>query len=460
MSIRNRLTLQFGLLASLVLGIAAMAIYLLSADYRKDEFAQRMQSRGENTAKLFIQVEEVDEDLLDIIERDNPIRLPEEEIVIFDSNDSIIYRTAGDYTAIPTAYFLDQVRAERLVSSESGKREMVSFLFTDKQDRFVVVVSAIDVYGRSKLSNLLQVLLSVMVLGMLSFFIAGRIYAERALNPIKQLVSEITGISVSNLDVRANEGNGQDELAQLAIAFNAMLVRLEAAFKVQRNFIANASHEMRTPLTAISGQLEVLQMKERTTEQYRSAVSSVLNDIHNLNLLANRLLLLAHAGTDAPEASFKPVRLDEILWEARADLCRAHPEYVVDVDFDVSLPDPESLTVNGSDVLLRTMVLNLMDNGCKYSEDHHVMVKVGVEEGYGRLIFADQGIGIAEEDRPHIFEPFFRAEGSRKRDGHGIGLSLVSRIVDLHKGSIQMTSMVNKGTHFTVLLPLNKALST
>ncbi len=284
MSIRNRLTLQFGLLASLVLGIAAMAIYLLSADYRKDEFAQRMQSRGENTAKLFIQVEEVDENLLDIIERDNPIRLPEEEIIICDSNDSIIYRTAGDYTAIPTAYFLDQVRTERLVSSELGKREMVSFLFTDKQDRFVVVVSAIDVYGRSKLSNLLQVLLSVMVLGMLSFFIAGRIYAERALNPIKQLVSEITGISVSNLDVRANEGNGQDELAQLAIAFNAMLVRLEAAFKVQRNFIANASHEMRTPLTAISGQLEVLQMKERTTEQYRSAVSSVLNDIHNLSL--------------------------------------------------------------------------------------------------------------------------------------------------------------------------------
>jgi signal transduction histidine kinase len=289
---------------------------------------------------------------------------------------------------------------------------------------------------------------------MIAFFVVGRIYAERALSPIKQLVAEIAGISISNLNKRANEGNGSDELAQLAISFNAMLARLEAAFLVQRNFIANASHEMRTPLTAISGQLEVLLLKERTEEEYRTGVESVLQDIHKLNKLANRLLLLAQTDTDAPEANFNPVRVDDILWEARTDLLKMKPNFSIEVNLDDTITDLEELQVMGSDILLKTLVLNLMENGCKYSDDHVVKVSLGVRAKTIHLTFTDNGIGISEVDLKQLFEPFFRSNSIRNRDGHGIGLSLVKRICDLHKGTIEVWSELGKGSIFTVSLPL------
>ncbi|MBI1287495.1 MAG: HAMP domain-containing protein [Flavobacteriales bacterium] len=453
MSLRNRLTLQFGLLASLVLGIASLAIYFLSSDYRKDEFSHRLVSRGENMAKLLIQVEEVDENLLNIIERDNPVRLPEEEILIFNFKDSLIYSSEGLEIERPSNDFLNQVRLEESIQLTKDKRETEAFLFVDRYDRFVVIVSAVDIYGRRKIQNLAQVLAIVLVLGMVAFFVVGRIYAERALNPIKQLVAEIAGISISNLSKRVNEGNGADEIAQLAISFNAMLARLESAFAAQRNFIANASHEMRTPLTAISGQLEVVLLKERTGEDYRTAVESVLQDIQKLNKLANRLLLLAQTGTDAPEANFKSVRVDDILWEARTDLLKMKQDYTVEVDLDQTITDLEELQVLGSDILLKTLVLNLMENGCKYSDDHTVKVSLGLQGKSIKLTFADCGIGISDADRKQVFEPFFRSNSIRNRDGHGIGLSLVKRITDLHKGTIQVVSELGKGSVFTVSIP-------
>ncbi|MBP9152959.1 MAG: HAMP domain-containing histidine kinase [Flavobacteriales bacterium] len=456
MSLRNRLTLQFGLLASLVLGVASIAIYFLSADYRKDEFSHRMISRGENMAKLLIQIDEVDENLLNLIERDNPVRLQEEEILIFNYKDSLIYSSEGLDIEIPSSNFLNQVRLEGSTQFEKDKREFAAFLFTDRYDRFVVIVSGIDIYGRRKIQNLGQVLAVVLGLGMITFFVVGRIYAERALNPIKQLVAEITGISISSLDNRANEGNGSDELAQLAISFNAMLARLEASFVAQRNFIANASHEMRTPLTAISGQLEVILLKDRTEEEYKVAVESVLQDIHKLNKLANRLLLLAQTGTDATEANFKPVRVDDILWEARTDLLKMKPNYNIEVDLAETITDLEELQVTGSDILLKTLVLNLMENGCKYSNNHTSKVSLGLQSNVLSLTFTDNGIGISDSDVKQIFEPFFRSNSIRNRDGHGIGLSLVKRICDLHKGTIQVSSKLGMGSTFTVNLPLKK----
>lgn len=456
MSIRNRLTLQFALLASLVLSLAFLAIYLLSANYRKDEFVDRLRARGENTAKLLIQVDEVDENLLQIIERDNPVQLQDEQIIVFDYKDSVIYHRGFAFGFMPEAAFVDLVRRQGEVQADKDKRESVGFVFSNHQDRYVVVVSAMDVYGRRKSQNLIRVLASVMALGMLTFFLVGRVYAERALNPIKVLVKEITGISFGNLDQRANEGDGADEVAQLAIAFNAMLTRLEEAFTVQRNFIANASHEMRTPLTAISGQLEVLQMKERSGNQYREAIASVLLDIHSLNVLANRLLLLAHAGTDAAEVNFREVRVDDVVWEARTDLLKAWPDHTVSVSFDASMADLEALMVFGSDLLLKTMMLNLMENGCKYSDDHHVSVRIGIDQKWCVVVFADHGIGIPPQDMPHIFQPFYRSDSTREHYGHGIGLSLVRRIIDLHKGKVEVKSIVGKGSEFTVLLPLMK----
>jgi len=455
MSIRNRLAFQFGLLASLVLGVASVAIFLLSAQYREDEFSERMRAQGERAARLLLQVDEVDEPLLRIIDSSSPLTLPKERVMIYDHNDSLIYNSAKDTLGgLHSGAFLNKVRSSEVAHVQMEEMETLAFMFMNRHNRFVVVVSASDIYGRSKLRNLAQVLLAVVASGICIFFLLGRVYAERALRPIKQLVSQISSISANSLGSRVQEGDGKDEIAQLAVSFNGLLTKLDAAFSAQRNFIANASHELRTPLTAISGQLDVVLLKQRDAVAYRAALESVHSDIHRLNTLADRLLLLAQTGTDAPEAGFMPVRLDETLWEAREAVLGARPGSSIEVRLHKDIEDIESLTVQGSDPLLHSLFINLMENGCKYSDDGRVTVDVAIADGHAELRFTDHGIGISETDLPHIFDPFFRSSSIRSRQGHGIGLSLVKRITGLHRGTVEVWSELGKGSVFTVRLPL------
>ena len=451
MTIRTRLAVQFLLLASLILGGAFVVVYVLSADYREEEFMGRLKDRGTNTAKLLIQVDEVDEKLLAKIEGDNPVRLPEEAIGIFNETGREIFHLGSPDDDNTGPALLERAHVEGEVREQVGDREQVAFTFTNQQDRFVVVASARDIYGKSKLRNEGRVMVVTFLLGLVLIFLVGRFFAQRALSPVQRLINEMRTTSAANLSRRVQADNEQDELAQLARSFNDLLDRLDVTFRSQRNFIANASHELRTPLTAISGQLEVLLLKERSSEAYATALRSVLEDMHSLNRLSDRLLQMAQAGNTAPTTTFAPVRMDEVLWQARSEVQRIDARYHVEIDLEVE--DEEDVLVKGNEALLRSLVTNLMENACKYSADHRARVALHADGHELRVQVADSGIGIAEEQRERIFEPFHRVDNTATVKGHGVGLSLVARIAELHKGRISLVSMVGKGSTFTAHLP-------
>ena len=266
-------------------------------------------------------------------------------------------------------------------------------------------------------------------------------------------MSEVDAIGVSNLDVRVTEGNGKDELARLSQTFNKMLERLEVAFKTQKNFIANASHELRTPLTVITGQLDVIMMRKRNNEDYRKTISSVLEDIKNLNHISNRLLLLAQTSSEFSEADFSAMRIDDILWQARKEILKRHENYKVHLNFSEIFDDELKLTINGNELLIKTALGNLIDNGCKYSGNHTSEILIDHENNHVIMHFSDNGIGIPEDEINMIFQPFYRAKNAIGIRGHGIGLSLADKIIGLHNGNIKVRSEVSKGTEFTLSLP-------
>lgn len=452
MNIRTRLALQFMLLASLVLGSAFVAVYSFSARYRTDEFRDRMRDRGTNAAMLLIQVDEVSEDLLRRIERDNPVKLPKEAIRIFDHHNDLLFHL-GDEDLPPTpAEFLDQVRLSGETVRESGPREQLAFPFNDRYERFVVVVSGNDIYGRSKLRNLRNILLLTFLVGIVITFFVGRLYAQRALKPLNRLRSELHAIEPSDLTKRVDVGDRPDEVADVARSFNALMERLQEAFQAQRNFIANASHEMRTPLTTISGQLDVLLLRDRTGEEYRTALISVLEDMHTLNRLADRLLQLAQAETQGTVSSFTAVRMDEVVWSARAELMKVDPRYTCEVSIE-EVEEEADLMVHGNEMLLRSLIHNLIENACKYAPDHTAHIALKGSGPVVRIAVSDKGPGIAAYDLGRIFEPFYRATNTSGAKGHGIGLSLALRIAELHGGGIKVRSVSGEGARFTVRLP-------
>lgn len=454
MQIRTRLTLQFLSFGAAILLLSFSAIYFFSADHRKEDFYNRLSNKAINAAKLLIEVEEVDVNLLRRIDKDNPMNLALEKIIIFDQQDTILYSNDDNHFLEYNTELLQEVREKGEIRYRKGEFEILGLSYSDRLDKVVILISATDIYGLRKLSNLINILLFVSLVSLLVLLALGWIFSGRALHPISRVIAQVDEISITSLNLRVYEGNGQDEIARLANTFNKMLDRLETAFRMQKNFIANASHELRTPLTAISGQLEVLLLKKRNAEEYEQAISSVLEDMISLNQVSNRLLLLAQASTEGLEATFTLIRLDDILWQATEDLMKRHPDYKIRVFIDPSIDEERKFTIRGDEQLTKSTILNLMDNGCKFSADHQVLVEVQYLQKNLMVRFVDSGIGIAEDEIDQILEPFHRGSNVHHIKGHGIGLSLVERVVRMQQGTISIKSRVGEGSVFTLTFPI------
>ena len=453
MNIRNRLTLRFILMVVFILLMASFLIYIFSADYREEAFYDRLQSKANITAKLLIEVEEIDSDLLTKIEKDNPASLPNEKIIIFDFKNDILFSTDDNKIIAIDNALLDRIRLEDEVRFKQDDFEVLGFLFKGQYDRFAVVAAATDIYGYNKLKNLRTILFTVFVISMFLVSVSGWIFAGKALQPISKVIHKVDEISISSLDLRVDEGNGQDEIAHMAKTFNKMLTRLEDSFKLQKNFIASASHELRTPLTVIRGQLEVALLSTRTEDEYRNVFHSVLDDIKNLSHLSNRLLLLAQTSSVGFKLNRVKLRLDEVIWQTRDELLKNNPKFAVHIDIDQNLDEESKLTIKGDEQLIKVALANIVENGCKYSPDHFINITMSSSPKAVKVVFKDNGIGIPPQDLPNIFEPFYRAGNTGSIKGHGIGLSVVNRIVMQHKGQINISSYEGKGTTITIHFP-------
>jgi signal transduction histidine kinase len=454
MQIRTRLTLQFLLISGIIMITASAAIYLSSANFRTEDFYNRLKDKSINTANLLFNSDGVDANRILKIENGGPVILQNEKIVILNFKNDTVYNSNENSDIVINNSIVEKIRQGYEIRYRQGGYDVLGTLYFTQYDRFVVICAAIDYEGISHLSKLKTILLIVSLISLLLISVAGWFYSGKALKPISNVVKQVEDISITSLNLRINEGNGTDELGKLAHTFNNMLERLETAFSMQKSFISNASHELRTPLTSINGQLEVLMMKDRTTTEYKSALESVLDDIKSLITLSNRLLLIARTSAEGPVNFNKKIRIDEILWQAQEELVRYNNSYKINILIDDSLTDADQMVVVGDDSLLKIAVSNIIDNACKYSHDHSAKIKLRHSGKLIEIDFEDNGIGIAPEDIEKVFEPFYRGANTITFKGTGIGLPLVNQIIKNHNGVIKLRSEIGKGTVFTVILPI------
>lgn len=453
MNIRTKLTTTFFVIVTVVLTAICIAVYFLSASYRETDFYRRLRNRAINTAKILVEVKEVNADLLRRIERNNPASLPNQYIVIFDNQYQLLY-ASDDISPIPVdEELLASVRRAGEMQYTHAAFEVLGFVLKDDAGQHMIVAAATDVYGLDALRNLRNVLLATFGFSLVVVSIAGWFFSGKMLRPISRIVEEVSNITAVNLNRRLNEGNERDELSMLAKTFNRMLERLQDAFASQKTFIANASHEIKTPITVMAGEIEVTLLLARDKEYYTRVLGSVLAGLKGLNQLSTQLLLLAQTSADQPEKSFTAIRIDDALWEIKEELTKAYPSYQVSIVFDLSVKH-ESLVVEGDEQLVKVAILNLMDNGCKYADDGHVTISLDTATaGAITLRFANTGQGIPPEHMQRIFDPFFRNGGRPPSRGFGIGLSLVRQIVKLHGGTVSVESSPRQ-TVFAITFPL------
>lgn len=451
MQIRTRLTVQFTLLVSGILLVSFLVIYYLAFWNTTTDFYDRLSAKALSTAELLRKVRHIDNELLEVFEKSNRDLIYNENILIFDDKNRLIYSNSDSVFLQVSNFWLDEIRRADQIRYTDGKYKIVGryykiFPFS----KLVVVLGGQDLYGEANMADLRTMLAVIFMVATILVAVIGWLFSERALLPISRVMNDVEGILPQKLDTRLKVPNQKDEIGRLTTTFNQLLDRIENAFRMQKTFVANVSHELKNPLTKISSQLEVSLLKVRTTEDYERTIKSVLEDIKELSQLSNALLELAKVSDDHHDILTEKVRVDELLWDTRTSLLMSNRHYRIHIALD-ELPEDDSwLEVAGNTTLLKTAFINLMDNACKFSNDNRVEVSLTATERAVEVVFKDTGKGIPVQDQALVFQPFYRGDNTATVKGYGIGLSLVERIVKLHNGSIKVQSTPTVGTTFTL----------
>jgi signal transduction histidine kinase len=453
LKIRNKITLLFALLVTAILLVLNISVYYLTSSERKKIFHKRLKSRASNNAQVFGYFGESSINTLRRIDASTLVLLPQKSVVIYDTLGNPLYQYHAENadTLVPDNLLLIEVRRSGEKFFTTDLREGIALNYVDKDNNFIIVVAAYDEDGSLSLAQLKQVLILSLLIGVLVTLITGFIFSSQLVRPIKSIINDVNTISSQNLSKRLPAGSSQDELNQLAKTFNDLLNRLQDSFATQRRFISNASHELSTPLTSISSQLQVTLQKERNTLEYQQVLHSIQEDVDQMRQLTKNLLEIAKAGSQG-SIELNDLRIDELLLKVISDVKRINNQYTVEMEF-LNLPINErQCMLFGNFDLLYSAVKNIIENGCKYSPDKISIVKVTFAEKDILIEVINQGDIIAEQEIEQIFQPFFRGSNAEDNKGFGLGLPLAKRIIALHKGEISVISGNGK-TNFLVILP-------
>ena len=282
--------------------------------------------------------------------------------------------------------------------------------------------------------------------------IGGYLLATHSLAPLNWMAEQAREITGSNLSRRLEIGHAAEELAVLAASFNELLARLDQSFEAMRRFVADASHELRTPIAVIRGEADVALSHDRGAAEYRESLAIVLDESRRLSRLVDDLLNLARADAGRVKLDVHEFYFNELL----AECCRSMQTLAAASDITLECRSAGDVQFRGDEALLRRLVINLLDNAIRYTPPGG-KVKAELQAGPARVLIriSDTGVGIPLEAAPHVFDRFYRADKSRSRQdgGFGLGLSIVKWIAEAHNGAVELTRNPAPGTTFTVTLP-------
>jgi heavy metal sensor kinase len=477
-SIRGRLTVWYA--AALILSIAVFAVVLYvarrSATYQ--DLDRRIQSEANLIAGILAESYRARGVLVEKDTAGRPVLISEvaavlevvPDYLLVTSRDGQLLFGSPDARSLGFAQF-EQLTAlanspNGLLSASAPRRfqmpngptlHYVNRPVPEAGGQIGTILAGADTRSAElQVAQLVTTIVIAFLVGIVPAVLVGRWIAGRALEPVDRMITEIREITDGrSLHRRLPVPMEKDELARLAATLNQMWTRLERSFVALRRFTADASHELKTPLTVVRAGVERAITRPDMPRETLASLEETLQEVNRMTELLDALLTLARADEGRAELHREPVDLREIIEEAgeTGELLAEH----AGVGMEIRLPpDPVVVSVDRSRV--RQLALNLIENAVKYTpRGGQVSVELGNNDGRAVFTVADTGIGIAPGDLPHVFDRFWRADSARtrtsERAGTGLGLAICKWIAEAHGGTIDVQSRPGRGTTFTVGLP-------
>ncbi len=441
MKIGQRLALRFTLVSALLTGAILLFIYTLTRGFVHSDFIERLTQQASLEVLHFATPH-----VKDVIPPGSFL-LVNPQTSIFSEQGTLLHQI-GNFP-VPENW-VAYLREQDFFNAEQGDYTTVGRKHTVENVVYLVFVSDKDLPGQHELDILQKAMVIGWGLSLLLSYIAGLFFASKALQPVKRVVREVNQITKDNLGHRLSgtrNNSTPDELDELILTFNALLDRIESAFVAQKRFLQHASHELKTPLTAIMGEAELALAKERSADEYTRTLGVVVAEAERLISITQGLLTLARLEEGYFREHTEVIDINTLFDSAVQTLRLAYPDREIRIKGDVTPP-----FVTGNAQLLNIVFSNVLDNALKYSS-REIVAQLSRDNGEAVVRITDFGIGIPEDEIERVTAAMFRARNVSHVAGAGLGLSLVKRIMDAHGGSFTIESTPDRGTTCTLVFP-------
>lgn len=450
MKIRDRLTLISSVIFSVVF-IAASGITYLSF-YRNSEkrIFNDLKRVCLISAIYYLEKDELPINKHDQIKEQYDDNMQDVYVGIYDEQNKLQF---GEELSIDniTPERLNLARKNKRHSFKSKKNFYYGIYYEDNQGDFVVFVKTTDADFKVQTNQLMAIMGSVLLVGLLAIFFLSRLLSQIAYRPITNVIRQVNDIEASSLGQTIVSSGTNDEINELIDSYNHLLKRLSDTFLVQKNFINYVSHEFKTPLASIAGNLEVLAQKDRQPEEYKAMAGTVLNNVYEIEEILSTLMMLS--GLKEPLTGRETFRVDEMIWDITDKISQAPQFADARVQFNTEVYREELLTVKGVGAQLSLALYNIIENAIKYSGSKTAHIKLFEKEGQLCVRIVDEGQGIRQEDLEHIQKAFYRGKNVGAVPGNGIGLSLATLIFAQNNILFTIHSKENHGTQVELVFP-------
>ena len=453
LSIKKKLLLYSFLIQIIILAIFSFSLYK----------ALEISTLDKLQATLKVIILDVTDDLLEK-EQISAVTLDEEKeykfeplfIRILDNNnhDKLIQTSNLPEDIEHNDNYLKNLELNTITFEEQNNY-LVSRIKIDfhKEKIVIIEIATTKEILTSTLEDILYILSFILPIVLIFSILGGNFLIYKSFLPIENILLELKQINAKDLSARLKSNKNKDEINQLVEEVNSLLKRLESSFEKISQFSSDASHELKTPLTIIRGEIEVALRKERSNEEYKSVLNSSLNEIIIIEKTINDLLFLAKNEKDILIDNQEDIYFDEIIDESINEVKSFAKLNQIEINFILE----DTIEYKGYSNLLKIALKNVLKNAIQFShKNSQIIVKSYKKGSFFEISVQDFGIGIEKNEQIKIFEKFYRTDKSRNKNsgGTGLGMSILKKIVDIHKGKINIHSKENIGTTITISFPI------
>lgn len=449
MKVQTRLSLFCSVVFGVIFAVLSLLIYVLYYNNVEKSIYHGLQKTVHITALFYLEEDELSSKDFAKIRKQFEEVVSDSFYQIYNEDNAVNY---GAKPADISPNILDRIRKEKQLSFSTDEFLCSGIFYEDNQGDFVVVTKKKKEELNEQANQLLWILLAAFIIGLLAIIGLSRWVSHVAYRPFRMVINQVNSISTKNLDVQIESPQTKDELQDLTDTFNVLLGKLSETFVIQKNFVNYVSHEFKTPLASILGDLEVFLIKDRTSEEYKQLSEKLIEQIYQLEEILNTLIVISDLGEDSDIGA--QIRIDDIVWDIISKISDRYPESKLKVNIEILPENEKLLSINKDKTQLLMAMFNLIENAVKYSAGKTVDIQLSRKGDDLCISITDKGIGIPADQLADVSKPFYRADNTNKIQGSGIGLSIALRILEKNKIKYEIVSEENKGTTVVLYLPV------